>query len=88
IMLDSVATGLKPIVRVIDDWVTARSLGLIFECKVGKGSMIVSGIDFTGNLKDRPEARQLLHSLQQYMTSPAFNPETPVTIDKIKSLVH
>lgn len=86
IMLDSVKTGLKPIVRVIDDWVKARSLGLVFECKVGKGKLIVSGIDLLIDGKNRPEARQLRYSLEKYMTTTDFNPSEQVNIDRITAL--
>ncbi|SDP82418.1 Glycosyl hydrolases family 2, TIM barrel domain [Mucilaginibacter sp. OK268] len=86
IRLDSVATGLQPIVRVIDDWVTAQSLGLIFECKVGNGKLIVSGIDLQSDLDKRPEARQLLYSLQSYMNNDKFDPNLKIDIQKIRSL--
>ncbi|HWJ26060.1 MAG TPA: hypothetical protein VNS32_05930, partial [Flavisolibacter sp.] len=86
IELDSVAHGLQPIVRVIDDWFTARPLGLIFECKVGKGSLLVSGIDLLTNQDQRPEARQLMSSLLQYMQSKEFHPEQKVGIEKIQGL--
>jgi hypothetical protein len=86
IILDSVAKGLQPIVRVIDDWVTARPLGLIFECKVGKGKLLVSGIDLLTGIAQRAEAKQLLYSLQQYMAGNEFHPATAVSFDKIKSL--
>ncbi|MEZ2335297.1 sugar-binding domain-containing protein [Mucilaginibacter sp. RCC_168] len=86
IKLDSVANGLQPIVRVVDDWVTARPLGLIFECKAGNGKLIVSGIDLQSDLDKRPEARQLLYSLKSYMTGDQFLPEQKIDIQKIESL--
>ncbi|HEU4553519.1 MAG TPA: glycoside hydrolase family 2 TIM barrel-domain containing protein [Chitinophaga sp.] len=86
IKLDEVKKGLQPIVRVIDDWVTARSLGLLFECKVGSGKLLVSGIDLLTNREKRPEARQLLYSLQQYMHTQAFNPKTSVNVAQITGL--
>ena len=88
IILDSVATGLKPIVRVIDDWVTARPLGLVFECRVGKGKLIVSGIDLLSDQDKRPEAKQLLYSLKSYMSSKQFRPHMQVDIEKIKGLIN
>lgn len=88
ILLDSVANGLQPIVRVIDDWVTARSIGLVFECSVGKGKLIVCGIDLLSNQDKRPEAKQLLYSLKRYMSSNQFNPQSQIDIDKIKSLLN
>ncbi len=87
IRLDSVGSGIKPIVRIIDDWYTARPLGLIFECKVGKGKLLVSGIDLIKNKESRPVARQLLYSLEKYMGSKDFNPSVQVPAKKIKSLL-
>jgi hypothetical protein len=86
IKLDEVKEGLEPIVRVIDDWFTARSLGFIFECKVGKGKLLVSGIDLLTNAAERPEARQLLYSLNKYIVSGNFNPSADVSLDKIETL--
>ena len=85
-ILDSVSTGLQPIVRVIDDWVTARPLGLAFECRVGKGRLIVSSIDLLTNADSRPEARQLRYSLEKYMTSGQFNPQPEIEASKIEGL--
>lgn len=86
VMLDSVAKGLTPIVRVIDDWVTARSLGLVFECKVGNGKLLLSSIDLLSDKEQRAEARQLMYSLLKYMESNAFDPKTKVDISKIQNL--
>lgn len=86
IELDSVSNAIRPIVRVIDDWVTARSLGLIFECRVGAGKLIVTGIDLIRDEKNRPEARQLKYSLMHYMESDSFDPAVEVPVKKITSL--
>ena len=85
-VLDAIDSKLQPIVRVIDDWVTARPLGLVFECRVGKGRLMVSGIDLVTDQAKRIEARQLLYSLKKYMGTNAFNPQTQVAADKIKNL--
>jgi hypothetical protein len=87
IILDSVDRKLKPIVRVIDDWFTARPLALIFECKCGRGKLIVSSIDLLKDSDKRPVAKQLLYSLTQYMSQPSFNPTVEVPVSKIESLV-
>ena len=86
IRLDAVSKDLQPIVRVIDDWVTARPLGLLFECKTGKGKLIVSGIDLLSDQDKRPEARQLLHSIKSYMNEANFNPATQVDIEQVQAL--
>lgn len=87
IMLDSVSKGLQPIVRVIDDWVTNRSLGLIFECKTGGGKLIVSSIDLLQQQEARPEAQQLLYSLKKYMGTGSFNPARDIDVSALRSLM-
>ena len=86
INLTSFPADLKPIVRVIDDWVTNRPLALVFEAKVGKGKLLVSGIDLTSNLDKRPEAQQLLYSLKKYMAGEKFNPKVEMNDEEIKRL--
>ena len=86
IMLDSVARGLDPVVRVVDDWVKARSLSLLFECKIGNGKLMVSGIDLLTDIVDRPEARQLAFSIENYMKSDEFNPKTEVELNQITAI--
>ncbi len=87
IVLDEFSPKLKPIVRVIDDWFENRRLALIFEAKVGNGRVIVSGIDLINDVEKRPEARQLLYSIQKYMLGNKFNPKVELEIKAIKSLL-
>ena len=87
IRLDSVSLKLQPIVRIIDDWFTARPLAMIFECKVGKGKLLVTDVDLISDNEKRAEAKQLLYSLKNYMVSNAFNPAVEVELGKIKSLL-
>ena len=74
----------RPIVRIIDDWFTARSLGLIVEMKVAKGSLMFCGADLLKDVDKRPEARQLMTSLLSYMKGDAFNPTHTVSIEQLK----
>ena len=76
----------EPIVRIIDDWVTNRNLALIFEAKVGKGKMLITGIDLQSELQNRPEARQLLYSIENYMAGEQFLPNTELKVEEIESL--
>jgi len=85
--LDSLAANLTPIVRIIDDWVSNRNLGLIFEAQVGKGRIVVSGTDLVNNLTSRPEAIQLRTSLLQYMKSETFKPGTDIEPDILAKVV-
>lgn len=86
IKLDALAKGLPPIVRVIDDWVTARSLGLVFECNIGKGKLLVSAIDLLTDQDKRPEARQLRYSLEKYMSGTQFQPTHTLELAQIQQL--
>jgi hypothetical protein len=44
-IMDQLPPRLRPNVQVIDDWVTARRLGLLFEARVGRGKLMVCSID-------------------------------------------
>jgi len=87
IEFSKISPEIKPIVRVVDDWVTNRPLALLFEAKVGKGKLLVSGIDLTTDLDKRPEAAQLLFSLKKYMAGSSFNPEIEISKERIRKLV-
>ncbi len=87
IKLDALDKNIQPIVRVIDDWFQNYSLGLVIEANVGKGKMIISGIDLLTDSENRPEARQLTRSLTNYMSSDQFNPSVTLTIEKIQSIL-
>jgi hypothetical protein len=86
IILDSFSPDLRPIVRVIDDWVTNRRLALIYEAKVEKGKLIVSGIDLLSNQENRPGAKQLLFSLKKYMSSDSFSPGVSIESKIIQAM--
>ncbi|BBE19496.1 beta-galactosidase [Aquipluma nitroreducens] len=86
INMTSFPTNLKPIVRVIDDWFTNRPLALIVEGKVGKGKILISGIDLTTDLDKRPEAQQMLFSLKKYMAGEKFQPKIELGTELLGSL--
>jgi hypothetical protein len=86
ISLENLPDDIVPITRVIDDWVSNRRLALIFEIKVGKGKLLISGIDLLDNANNRLEAKQLLYSLKKYMTSDSFDPSVEVGLTSIENL--
>jgi hypothetical protein len=85
--LDLLPRDVKPIVRVIDDWVTARPLGLMVEGRVGPGKVIVCGFDLTEAALNDPVSRQLRHSLLAYMHSKKFQPATRLSEAQIAALI-
>ncbi|MCC5929179.1 MAG: beta-glucuronidase [Cyclobacteriaceae bacterium] len=86
IQLDSFTPELKPIVRIIDDWVSNRRLALLLEAKVGKGSILVSGVDLVNNLDNRIEAIQLKKSILNYMVGDQFDPIVELSISQLHSI--
>ena len=86
--LDVLPKNIEPIVRVIDDWVTARPLGLVIEAKCGNGRIVVCGFDLTGDLSSDPVSRQMRRSLLDYMDSKEFKPSVEVQADQLQSLIH
>lgn len=79
IMFDDTPVSYRPLVQVIDNFVSNHKLGLLAETKVGNGRMLICAIDLPGQ-QDKPEARQLLHSLLHYVDSPSFAPQ--IELDK------
>ena len=86
-ILDDLPAGLRPVVQVIDDWFTARKLGLVFEAKLGTGKLLVCSIDLDSGLDQNPVARQMRHSLLQYMKSERFDPKIEVTAEAVARLM-
>lgn len=84
VITDSI--NVKPLVRVIDNFVTNHHLTNLFEAKVGKGQLVFSSIDLSSKLKERPVARQLISSVLEYMESKDFAPVNDITIEDLKAL--
>ncbi len=85
-ILDGLPHQLRPIVQVIDDWVTNRKLALVFEARVGKGRLLVSSIDFSDTVLD-PVRRQLRTSLLDYVQGARFQPTTQLSAEALKPIL-
>jgi hypothetical protein len=86
-VLDHFPTKLRPIVQPIDDWNTNRKLGLLFECRLGEGRLLVCSAELEKKLDERPSARQFRQSLLSYMASERFNPKVQVTEQDLLKLL-
>ncbi len=86
-ILDGLPQSLQPIVSVIDDWFTARKLGLVFEARVGKGRLLVCSAYLLSREAQNPVSRQMLSSLIQYINSAKFHPRTSLTLDQVRGLL-
>jgi hypothetical protein len=93
-ILDGLPAGLRPVVQVIDDWVTNRKLGLVFEARVGAGRLLVTSVDLhEGNDASGPAGgdpdpviRQFRASLLRHAASARFAPEVSVEPEQIRRL--
>jgi hypothetical protein len=83
--LDDLPQPLRPIVQVIDDWVTNRKLGLVWEARVGAGRLLVTSVDFSGELD--PVRRQLRASLLKYAAGEDFAPQHSVSAESVAALI-
>ena len=86
INLDRLPKELSPSVWAIDDWNRNYKLGVIFECAVGQGKLLVSAIDVTKPNESNPVARQLRYSLLNYMASDCFQPRIAVAPATMREL--
>ncbi len=86
-VMDSLPSSLRPIVQVIDDWNTNRKLGLVWECRVGSGKLLVCSADLERDLDQRPAARQLRASLLAYMAGAEFSPKVEVSREELVHLL-
>ncbi|MGB0742962.1 MAG: sugar-binding domain-containing protein [Opitutales bacterium] len=86
VILDDAPQNYRPIVQPIDNFDRNHKLGLIFETKVGKGSVLVCAIDLPA-IQDQPEGRQMLHSLLEYVKSDAFQPEHEFSPEMLKAML-
>jgi beta-galactosidase len=76
---------LWPMVSAIDDWNRNWRLGVIFECRVGGGRLLVSAIPLD---KPDPVTRQLRTSLVRYATGDAFQPSAGLSPAQAAALFH
>ena len=67
-------TSIRPIVQMIDNFERNHRLGILFECKVGSGSLLVCTARLS-EIADRPEAAQFAKCILSYAASADFAPE-------------
>jgi hypothetical protein len=86
LILDGMPAGTRPVVQAIDNYERAHRLGVVFEARVGSGRLLVSAIDLVGQ-QDKPEARQLMHSLLRYMNSSRFEPAAEMDLGMLVGIL-
>lgn len=86
INLDRLPQELEPTVWAIDDWNRNYKLGVVFECVVGRGSLLVSAIDVTKSSDSNPVLAQFRKALLTYVRSDCFQPNVAVLPGVLRSL--
>lgn len=84
-VLDHLPPGLRPIVRVIDNFERNQRWGVLFECRVGSGELLVCSCNVM-NQQNQPEIRQLLTSLLIYTGSEKFQPAHAVAVPLLQGM--
>ena len=77
---------LTPIIQSIDTYEVNRKLGIAFEANAGKGKLFVLCVNPEKNKEERLAMRQLLTSVQEYVTSAQFNPEVTLPLHELDAL--
>lgn len=78
--------GFQPLVQSIDTWFFSRKCGVLFEAKVGNGRLVMTTMDLHSDLDNRFVARQMRHSLLEYMQGDSFDPQFAVDVDRVADL--
>lgn len=86
-ILDRMPSHYKPIVQVIDNIERNHKLGLIFEMKVGNGSLLICMSDLR-EIADKPEVGALHKSIINYMNSSNFAPKMQMSKESLVSLLN
>ena len=64
---------------------TLRRFGYLFELKVGKGSLLVCGLNMTGLDKNEPSTFAMAAFIRSYLSSADFAPQTGISLQKLKA---
>lgn len=86
INLDHLPKELEPVVWAIDDWNRNYKLGVVFECVVGRGRLLVSAIDVTRTSNANPVLSQFRNSIIYYAKSDCFNPNVAVSREALRGI--
>ena len=87
IILDETSKNFRPIVQTIDNFERNHKLGLLFECNILKGKVIVCPCDFE-KIIDKPEGKQFLFSILRYANSKEFKPNAEISVSDFEKIIH
>ena len=85
LIMDQLTSEVGMIVEAIDNMERNHKLGVVFECKVGKGKLLVCMSDLLKG-KDYKECAQLQQAIYRYMDSGSFAPAHEISADELSGL--
>ncbi|MCR4920073.1 MAG: beta-glucuronidase [Prevotella sp.] len=74
----------QPPIQPIDTWHVSRKLAMLVEANVLGGRLVITTMDLTTNLRQRPAARQMRRALMAYMEGDDFRPTLMLTPDVVQ----
>jgi hypothetical protein len=84
-ILDDTPKDFFPIVQMIDNFERNNKLGILFECNVGTGKLLVCTSRLS-EIVDEPEVKQFTKSIINYATSNSFSPCKTISVDTLKKI--
>lgn len=85
ILDDVTEDGYRPIVQMVDNFERNHKLGILFEGRVGTGSLLVCTSRLS-EIADRPEVVQFAKSILDYGTSEQFAPAQTLDLTRLKRI--
>lgn len=87
LILDNLTNSISPIVEAIDNVERNHKLGVLFECKVGKGKLFVCMSDLVNHMNYK-ECNQLYGAICRYVSSKEFNPKDELSVEELQALFY
>ncbi len=85
--MEALTSPVELVVQPIDDWNRNLRLSMLFECHVGKGSLMVTSFDLSDGAMTKKTAAALRKSVTDYMASAKFKPKNTVAINDLDAWV-
>lgn len=83
ILDDTTEKSYRPIVQMVDNFERNHKLGLLFEGKVGTGTLMICTMRLS-EIAERSEVKQFTKSLLSYVTSKEFAPKQVLDMEKLE----
>jgi len=86
VIMDKAGRDWSPLVQTIDNVERNHKLGLLLECRVGKGKLLICPLDVE-KAATTPEGKQFLISLTRYVRSADFQPNYEASVTELMDML-